>query len=164
MHEVPGDVDLFEGLSRNAVGRLAAIGRARVLAPGDYLFLLGDTADCLYVVAKGSVDLCLPMRLGSAVKDITVESAGAGKALGWSALVKPYRFTLSARAAEPAEVIGFPRSDLQRLFEDAPLIGNRFLANLAELVGVRLLTFQALWVRELQRTLLAESEHRAEAG
>src|SRR5512139_3173872 len=114
MHQVPKDVDLFQGLSVDAVRRLSAIGRARALAEGDYLFLLGDTAEYLYVVMTGTVDLCLPMRLGSAVKDIPVESAGAGRALGWSALVKPYRFTLSARAAEPSTVIGFARGDLQQ--------------------------------------------------
>jgi CRP-like cAMP-binding protein len=104
------------------------------------------------------------MRLGAVVKDVPVESAAAGKALGWSALVRPYRFTLSARAAEPAEAIGFPRPELQQLFGAQPELGNRFLANLSELVGLRLLTFQALWVRELQRALVIESEHRADAG
>src|SRR3989304_6414934 len=106
MHEVPRDADLFRGLSLDGIRRLSAIGRARVLAAGDYLFLLGDSAEYLYVVARGTVDLCLPMRLGDVVKDILVESAVAGKALGWSALVKPYRFTLLARAAGPGAVIG----------------------------------------------------------
>lgn len=164
MQEVLKDADLFQGLNPDSLRRLSGIGRSRVLATGDYLFLLGDSAECLYVVAWGTVDLCLPMSLGGAVKDIPVESATAGRALGWSALVKPYRFTLSARAAEPTEVIGFPRGELQELFSAAPDLGNRFLANLSELVGLRLLTFQALWVRELQRALLQESQHRPAAG
>jgi CRP-like cAMP-binding protein len=164
MHEMPNDTDLFQGLSPDDVRRISAIGRSRVLAAGDYLFLLGDSAEYLYVVAKGSLDLCLPMRLGGVVKDIPVESAVAGKALGWSALVKPYRFTLSARATEPTEVIGFARGDLQQLFDAAPELGNCLRANLSELIGFRLLTFQALWVRELQRALLTESQHRPDGG
>jgi CRP/FNR family cyclic AMP-dependent transcriptional regulator len=164
MHDVLKDADLFEGFSVDGILRLSKIGRWRVLAAGEYLFLLGDTADCLYVVASGTVDLCLPMTLRGVVKDIPVESASPGKALGWSALVKPYRFTLSARAAEPAEVIGFPRAEMHQLFAGAPDLGNRLFANLAELVGVRLLTVQALWVRELQRALETESQYRAEAG
>lgn len=160
MERVFSEADLFRGLSLADVGRLAEIGRTRALAAGDYLFLLGDSADFLYVVAKGAVDLCLPMTVGAVVKDIPVESATTGKALGWSALVKPYRFTLSARATEATEVIGFPRSDLQRLFDASPELGKRFLGNLTELVGVRLLTFQALWVRELQRAVLTESNKR----
>lgn len=164
MHEVLKDADLFQGCNLDDIRRISAIGRSRVLAAGDYLFLLGDRAECLYVVARGTVDLCLPMALGGIVKDIPVESADAGKALGWSALVKPYRFTLSARAVEPAEVIGFARCDLQQLFDAAPEVGNRLLTNLSGLVGLRLLTFQALWVRELQRALLTESQHRPGAG
>jgi CRP-like cAMP-binding protein len=163
MHEVLKDADLFQGFNLGDLGKLSAIARSRILSEGDYLFLLGDNAECLYVVVKGTVELCLPMALGGIVKDIPVESASAGKALGWSALVKPYRFTLSARASEPAEVIGFPRAALEQLINASPDLGNRFLANLSELVGLRLLTFQALWVRELQRTLLAESQHRTDA-
>lgn len=160
MDDVLGDADLFQGFNRQDIRRLWPVGRSRSLAAGDYLFLLGDAAECLYIVARGTVDLCLPMPLGGTVKDILVESATAGKALGWSALVRPYRFTLSARASEAAEVIGFPRGELQQLFAVAPDIGNRFLANLSELMGLRLLTFQALWVRELQRALVAESDRR----
>lgn len=164
MPDVFKDSDLFQGFTLDDVERLSAIGRSQRLAAGDYLFLLGDHADCLYVVASGTVELCLPMSLPGIVKDIPVESATGGRALGWSALVKPYRFTLSARASEPTEVIGFAREELQRLFGEAPALGNRFLANLSELVGLRLMTFQALWVRELQRALLAESTRRADAG
>jgi CRP-like cAMP-binding protein len=104
------------------------------------------------------------MPLGGVVKDIPVEPAGPGKALGWSALVRPYRFTLSARATEPTEVVGFRRQDLLQIFEAAPREGNRFLTNLSELVGFRLLAFQALWVRELQRTLLTETQRRPGTG
>lgn len=157
MHEVFTHTELFHGFSLDDIWRLAAIGRTRDLDAGDYLFLLGDTAECVYVVASGTMELCLPMRVGGTVRDVRVETATAGRALGWSALVRPYRLTLSARAAEATTVIGFPRSELQVLFEAAPGLGTRFLANLAELVGVRLLTFQTLWVRELQHAVLAES-------
>lgn len=164
MHDVFKDSDLFQGFTLDDIERLSAIGHSQILAAGDYLFLLGDNAERLYVVSSGTVELCLPMSLRGIVKDIRVESATAGRALGWSALVKPYRFTLSARASEPTEVVGFPREKLQQVFAEAPGLGNRFLANLSELVGVRLLTFQALWVRELQRALLTESPRRADAG
>jgi CRP-like cAMP-binding protein len=161
MDELLAQAELFEGLSRDGVRRLSEIARSRSLAAGEYLFLLGDDADHLYIVVSGNVELCFPMSLHGTVKDITVESAAGGQLLGWSALVKPYRFTLSARAAEPSVVVGFLRQDLMQLFETAPEIGYRFVTKLCELVGVRLLRFQALWVRELQRTLLNETTPRA---
>ena len=159
-----GNYTTGEGLARHyhPEDQDFAPGARRVLEPGDYLFLLGDDADRLYVVAKGVVDLCFPINVGGAMKDISVESATAGKTLGWSALVSPFRFTLSARAAEASEVISFTRADLLRFFEAEPRIGYDFLTGISEIVGIRLLKVQALWVRELQRTLAAETERRAQ--
>ena len=153
MHDLLRDAELFDGLTSAEIRRLAAIGRRRKLRVGEYVFLLGDNADYLCVVVKGQVDLCFPMPLGDVVKDVSVESVGPGKTLGWSALVKPYRFTLSARATEPSEVIGFARLDLLRLFEEELHMGCTLFARISEIVGVRLATFQALWGRELQRRL-----------
>jgi CRP/FNR family cyclic AMP-dependent transcriptional regulator len=157
MREILRKAELFAGLDGDGLGRIAAIGRERSLGAGDYLFVLGDRADDLYVVTRGKIELCFPMSLGGIVKDIPVESAGCGHVLGWSALVKPFRFTLSARAAEPTDVISLPRSELIQVFDEAPRTASEVLTKLAELVGFRLITFQALWARELQRALLADS-------
>lgn len=158
MNELLSRAELFENLGLEGIRRLSTIGQTRTLAEGEYLFLLGDNADYLYVVTRGKVDLCFPMSLRTVVQDVPVESAGPGKLVGWSAMVKPYRFTLSARAAEDSQVVGFRRHDLQQLFTSSPEIGLRLLTKLSEIVGIRLLMFQALWARELQRALLAESE------
>lgn len=162
MDEFLSGAELFLGLSRDQIGRLSTIGKSRAVGAGEYLFRLGDAAEDFYVVTRGKVALCFPIPLGEVVKDISIESAVAGQPLGWSALVKPYRFTLSARATEPSEVLAFPRSDLLQLFESEPGIAHVLLTRIAELVGIRLLTFQALWVRELQRTLATEAQRRPE--
>ena len=150
--------ELFEGLDDEGIRRVADIGRYKALRAGEYLFLLGEDAANFYVVIRGKVNLCFPMPLGGEVKDITVESVGEGQALGWSALVKPYRFTLSARATEPTDVVSFPRRSLMDLFDAEPRLGHLFFMRLSELIGVRLETFQALWARELQRLVERSSE------
>ncbi|MBI4585384.1 MAG: Crp/Fnr family transcriptional regulator [Planctomycetes bacterium] len=153
MEEVLRRAELFDGLCDDEVSRLAAIARPRSLRAGEYLFLLGDNADKLYVVLKGSMDLCFPLSFGGVIKDITLESLPSGRTLGWSSFVKPYRFTLSARAAEATELIGFPRTELVRLFDAFPRIGYLFSHKLSEIIGRRLLNLQALWARELQRAV-----------
>ena len=150
---------LFEGLREEGRRRLSAAIRRRTLEKDEYLFLLGDSAADFFVLARGKVDLCLPMRVGSVLKDVSVESVEAGEALGWSALVKPYRFTLSARASEPSEVICLARRDLLAVFEADRGTGYDFFTRIAELVGIRLLTFQALWMRELQRAFEGDTQH-----
>jgi CRP/FNR family transcriptional regulator, cyclic AMP receptor protein len=151
MEQLLRRVELFEGLRGDDLQRLSTIGRAQRLEPEQYLFLLGDDATAFYVVARGKVDLCFPMPVRGEVKDIAIESVGEGEPLGWSALVKPYRFTLSARATQSSEVLGFPRRALFELFESDPRIGSTFFMRISELVGIRLHTFQALWARELRR-------------
>ena len=162
MNDVLRKAELFQGLRDDELQRLAALGRRQSLRVGEYLFLLGDTADRLYVVAEGQVDLCFPISLRGAMKDISVESVVEGEALGWSALVKPYRFTLSARVTEPGEVVAFTRRELLQFFGDEPRIGYTLLTKISELVGIRLMKVQALWARELQRTLTVGTEHRGQ--
>lgn len=154
----------FEGLDDEGRRRLSAIIRHRTLQTGEYLFLLGDNAGDFFVLVNGKVDLCLPVRLRGVLKDVSVESVRVGQALGWSALVKPYRFTLSARATEPSEVVCLARHDLLDLFESDLGIGYAFFTKVSEVVGIRLHTFQALWVRELQRALDSEAQRQTDGS
>ena len=153
MNETLMQSELLKGLEESHCSRLLSISDSRPLDTGEYLFLLGDTATRLYVVLEGRIDICFPFSLGSGMSDIAVESKLPGGALGWSAFVKPYRFTLSARAAEPSRVTSFPRLDLERLMEEDCRLGLAFNARITEIVGSRLLKMQALWARELQRSL-----------
>ena len=159
MYEQIRAAELFQQLNTSRIQRLAAIGRTLQLRTGEYLFLLGDSAQYVSVVTSGLVDLCCPISFGDVVKDITVESVGPGKTVGWSALVKPFLFTLSARAARPSEVIAFARPELLRVFASDPETERVVLTAVSELMANRLTMFQALWVRELQRAICAGDSH-----
>jgi CRP-like cAMP-binding protein len=153
MQEVLRQSELFAELDDLEIEHLETISKLRSLRAEEYLFLLGDSADRLYVVLSGKIKTCFPLSLNGVMQDVTVESKGPGDALGWSALVRPYRFTLSARAAGPCEVAGFPRQELLRVMEGDPRLGLDFNKRLAEVIGNRLLKMQALWGRELQRAV-----------
>lgn len=77
-------------------------------------------------------------------------------------MVKPYCFTLSARAAQPSEVIAFARPELLRVFADDAEIERVVLGKVCELMANRLTMFQALWMRELLRAF-APGAHAATA-
>lgn len=144
---------IFGELPDAAVAQLAAVARPQRCQKGECLFLLGDHADRLYVVLAGKVELSFPLSFGGVVRDVPVELKERGGALGWSALVKPHRFTLSARAAETCDLATFLRQDLLRVFEAEPSIGYVVMRHVAEVVGRRLLQVQALWAREVQRAI-----------
>ena len=144
---------IFTGLRNAEADLLAGLARPLHCPKGECLFLLGDHADRLYVVLSGRVELTFPLYVAGVLRDVPVESNTAGSVLGWSALVKPHHFTLSARAAETSELAALPRLDLLRVFEVEPRIGHVVMGHIAELVGRRLLQVQALWARELQRAV-----------
>jgi CRP-like cAMP-binding protein len=91
-------------------------------------------------------------------EDVFVEESAPGQAVGWSALIPPYRFTLTATAAlYDAEVIALPREVLLKYFAGNPAAGYKIALNLAVVVGHRLHLFQTMWLREMQRTVQAHS-------
>ncbi len=107
----------------------------------------------MFVVLDGSVEICMPLSIQGSIREIAIATEGEGATLGWSAFVKPYRFRLSARAAAPTSVASFERSALLRLIKENPALGCVVLERIAEIISQRLLTLQALWARELQRTI-----------
>ncbi len=144
---------IFAELHEAEAARVLSVARSQHCHKGECLFLLGDHADRLYVMLSGKVELTFPISFDGVVRDVPVELKTAGSALGWSALVRPHRFTLSARAAETSELAAFMRQDLLRVFEAEPRIGCVVMRHVAEVVGRRLLQVQALWARELQRAV-----------
>jgi CRP-like cAMP-binding protein len=154
---------IFGELQDTDVDRLLSVARPRECHKGECLFLLGDHADRLYVVLTGRVELTFPLSFRGVVREVPVESKTPGSALGWSALVKPHRFTLSARAAERSELATFSRADLLRVFEAEPRVGCVVMQHIAEVVGRRLLQVEALWARELQRVVTGSLAAPAES-
>jgi CRP-like cAMP-binding protein len=143
--------DLLQGLEPAEAGRVLALGESRVLAPGEELFHLGDAAESIYVVVRGRLRLTLPMQVRSREEDVMVEERSAGQTIGWSALIPPYRFTLTAAAPLETEVLALRREVLEGYFAAHPGTGYAVSLNLSCVVGQRLQLFQAMWVRQMQR-------------
>jgi CRP-like cAMP-binding protein len=143
--------DLLNGLSEEDAGRLLALGKRVVLTSGAELFHLGDHADCIYLIARGRVRLTLPMHVRDREEDVMVEERSPGQTVGWSALIPPYQFTLTATAPLETEVTALSRDALKQHFAAHPETGYTVSLNLASIIGERLQLFQAMWVREVQR-------------
>jgi CRP/FNR family cyclic AMP-dependent transcriptional regulator len=145
------NADLLQGLEAQEAERVLALGKRMVLTTGAELFHLGDAADSIYLIARGRLRLTLPMQVRHHDEDVMVEERSSGQTVGWSALIPPYRFTLTASAPLDSEVIALPREALNRYFAEHPETGFAVSLNLASVIGQRLQLFQAMWVREVQR-------------
>jgi CRP/FNR family cyclic AMP-dependent transcriptional regulator len=145
--------ELFAGLSASEVSDLLAFGSRVVLSTGEELFHLGGQADHLYLVQRGRLKLTLPMQVRGRDQNVLVEERIPGQAVGWSALIPPYKFTLTATAPLETEVVALPRCSLQECFAANPRVGYLVSLNLASVIGQRLHLFQTMWLREMQRTV-----------
>jgi CRP-like cAMP-binding protein len=136
----------------DAVG-IIALGERLTLPAGAVLFKLGGEAHCVYAIENGRISLSLPMQVGGREQEVLVEERTAGETVGWSALVPPHRFTLTAMTLIDSEVLAFPRIALLQHFASDPAVGLVVTRNVASVMGQRLQVLQAMWLREIQRVV-----------
>jgi len=149
----PEQPELLKDLGAKDVQQILAIGTRIALRSGASLFQLGDPAERLFLIERGRIRLTLPMQVRGRQEDVVVEERTAGQTVGWSALIPPHRFTLAATAPLDTELIALPREELRRYFAAHPTVGYQITLNLAVVIGHRLQLFQAMWLREMQRTV-----------
>ena len=145
--------ELFQGIPPDESETLLALGQRVRMSSGASLFRLGDPARCLYLINSGQVRLTVPMHIRGREEDILMEEKGAGQTVGWSALIPPYRFTVSATTAIETDAFMLSREALHGFIEHSPSIGAKLCLNVGIVIGHRLQTIQAMWLREMQRTI-----------
>jgi len=149
--------ELLNGLSSAEMEQVLGLGTRLTVPSGTSLFHLGDPADRLFLTERGRIRLTLPMQVRGKEEEILVEERSPGQIVGWSALIPPYRFTLTATAPLETEVIALPRETLVDYFAAHPAAGYKIALNLAVVIGHRLHLFQTMWLREMQRNVEARS-------
>ncbi len=149
--------ELLNGLSSAEMDQVLGLGTRLTVPSGTSLFRLGDPADRLFLTERGRIRLTLPMQVRGKEEEILVEERTPGQIVGWSALIPPYRFTLSATAPLETEVIALPREALVDYFAAHPAAGHKIAMNLAVVIGHRLHLFQTMWLREMQRNVEVRS-------
>jgi CRP-like cAMP-binding protein len=155
--------ELLQGLASRDADHLLGLATRIMLPRGTILFRLGGAADSLYVVERGHLALTLPMQVLGRDENVLIEERHPGQTLGWSALIPPHKFTLTATAPFDAEVLAFDRHALLDYFEAEPAVGYVVTRNVAEIIGQRLQVFQGMWLREMQRVVEMHTARKGSA-
>ena len=135
------ECELFSGLEDEELVRVAIIASEIELTEATPLFCEDQPADQIFIVTQGKIALhkALGARFGQpSGRFATVAFCSRGQIVGWSALVDPYRYTLSATAWEPCQLLGISSALLRRAMELNPGIGYRVMKCLSEVMGRRL--------------------------
>jgi thioredoxin reductase (NADPH) len=121
---VVDDAAAFPTLDDAQLATLEALGSRRSVEVGDFLFREGDTSYDFYVILSGAVDIVLH----ADGEERVVTRHGPGRFLGELSMLSGLRVFLSARVAEPGEVIVVPAADLRRVLATQPGLGDTILA------------------------------------
>jgi NADP-reducing hydrogenase subunit HndB len=131
-------VSIFKGLDSNQLDKVATRCSEKEFRHGDRLFIEGQTADNQWIVVDGQVDLRFDLPGHATSVKNTISSISACEPFGWSSLVDPNRYTLSAYCAtRQCRVVILKRADLLDLFEKDADLGFRVMSNLANIIGRR---------------------------
>jgi len=127
-------VDVFAGLDEDQMDLLGPLFEKLSFRPGTVIFQQGETAEFLYLVVNGTVDMSFKPYDGM---PITVSHIGKGGLFGWSAVVGSETYTSSAIAIEAVKAFRVRGSELRKFCVEHPETGKIILERLADGVSSR---------------------------
>jgi len=132
--------ELLGDLAENHLRKISVLCRGRSYQEGAMIFKEGDKAEELYILTDGKVVLEMDVRpipdrpaIPTAVEVVT-----KGEGFGWSALVEPYVYTLSARCMTNCQTIALNSDMLRRIMADDAELGFELMKRVAKLISIRL--------------------------
>ncbi len=133
--------ELFRGLKTEHLEKVSALCRGGSYQQGTTIFKEGDEAAELYVLADGRVTLEMDVRPVSDRPAIStaVELVTKGECFGWSALVEPYTYTLSARCMSNCAVLAIKGDMFRRVMAGDTELGFAVMKRVSEIIALRLL-------------------------
>jgi len=132
--------ELFGGLETAHLEKFSVLCRGGSYKQGMMIFNEGDEAAELYILTDGRVALEMqvcPVPNRPAIPT-ALEVVTKGECFGWSALVEPYVYTLSARCMTNCTVLAIKGDMLRKAMADDPVLGYEVMRKLAQLISLRL--------------------------
>lgn len=134
--------EIFLGLSDEALNKIVndVPCAARIFQAGEMVFDIGDPARELFIIEDGQVDLIITQPLPERQTRIkaTIDTVWTGGTFGWSSLIPPYTYTLSARCMAATRVLALNGRELVRFFDREPVIGYEVMKALNQIISFRL--------------------------
>ena len=125
-------VDIFQGLNDEQLSKLLAGCSELEYEQGNRLFAEGETAEHVWIVIDGRVDLRFDLPGRQTSDESTVSTTKAAKTLGWSSFVPPYQYKLSAYcASRTCKILQLQKEFLFNFFESDTDAGYTIMYNLS---------------------------------
>ncbi|MEJ2101463.1 MAG: cyclic nucleotide-binding domain-containing protein [Desulfobacterales bacterium] len=105
---------------------------------GEKIFAAGDTSEYFWMVREGQINLTWDGSEGPTLPESTITTLTEGMSFGWSGMVPPFKYRLSAHcASRSCKVIRIQRDRLNRLFAADARIGYKIMSKVMIVAGQR---------------------------
>jgi CRP-like cAMP-binding protein len=130
---------------------------SRTYEAGASIFREGDSAEQLFVLEEGKVALQkdVPLPEAQLGRRITVDVVTRGEVFGWSSIVAPHIYTLSAICLQKTSVVAIDGARLRSLLQEDHHMAYEVLHGLLKVVASRLADTMQLLITE--RSMLTEA-------
>ena len=129
------NVPVFKGFTDKEFGELEQLIHRRTYKPDEYVFKNQAPGEGMYIIVFGGVKISIGLRYS---QEQVLAELKAGDFFGELALLGDEPRSASAIATENSKLLGFFKPDLFSLLERNPVLGNKILMNLAQVIGERL--------------------------
>ena len=148
----------FKEFTNDHLIKLEPLARKETYQAGTQLYSVGDPARCLYLVEEGKVALFMDnyMGPGKPPMQVTIDMITRGESMGWSAVVEPFIYTLSARCLEDTRFVAFDSEKLRDLMDEDNALGYRIMQATAKVIATRLTHTRIILVGERGLSTLTE--------
>ncbi len=125
-------IDIFKDLRQEAVADLSDAAVQQTYEKGVVLFSAGDSAENVFILVEGAVELVLGT---GATSHYTVNRIG--ELFGWSSAVGRKSYSATATCIKKTTLIRIDRKSLDVVFDAHARSGRVFYRRLAEAMGER---------------------------
>lgn len=131
-------VEVFEGLDDDELIAVQSCCQEAEYRRGDKIFGVKEDPKYLYAVMEGEVALRQDWPGGSPSQEDTISTISKKMIFGWSSLVPPYEYRLSAHCVtRQCKVLKIDRKSLRGLFEKDLKLGYMVMSKIVSTVGSR---------------------------
>jgi CRP-like cAMP-binding protein len=113
--------DIFSGLGEDEMRRVTACARSLRKARGEFIYMLGESADFVYVLRQGRVKLSVLAETG---KETAIDIIEPGEIFGEFALVDESARSNMTQALDDVTMWAFNKRDFARLLAESKLAMN----------------------------------------
>ncbi len=150
--------ELFAGLSTERLERISALCRGTSFREGAIIFKEGDEATEFYILTSGRVVLEMEVRPVPSLPAIptALEVVTQSQPFGWSAVVSPYVYTLTARCMTSCTALAIKSEMLRKLMADDTGLGFELMKHVARYIAFQLMNTRLRLVSGLGLVLLSK--------